>query len=70
MRAKLDETFIRDFIGKHNISIKVRQNASSSVFNNIVFPKYGEVPMIIAVDPSQNCMDERISVPASWFYIP
>lgn len=57
-------------INKHNISIKVRQNASSSVFNNIVFPKYGEVPMIIAVDPSQNWMDERISVPASWFYIP
>ena len=57
-------------INKHNISIKVRQNASSSVFNNIVFPIYGEVPMIIAVDPSQNWMDERISVPASWFYIP
>ena len=50
-------------INNHNISIKVRQNASSSVYNNVLFPKAGEVPMIIAVDPSTNWMEERVSVP-------
>lgn len=57
-------------INKHNISVHVRQNASSSVYNNVTFPKAGEVPMIIAVDPSQNWMTERTSVPESWFYVP
>jgi len=54
----------------HNVSVKVRQNASSTVYNEVKFPKAGEAPMIIAVDPSQNWMEERVSVPESWFYIP
>ena len=57
-------------INKHNVSVHVKQNASSSVYNNVTFPKAGEVPMIIAVDPSQNWMDERVSVPETWFYVP
>lgn len=54
----------------HNVSLKVRQNASGNVYNNVAFPKAGEAPMIIAVDPSQDWMPERQSVPESWFYIP
>lgn len=57
-------------MNRHNISIKVRQNTNSEVYNNMVFPKAGEAPMIIAVDPSQGWMDERQSVPESWFYVP
>lgn len=33
----------------------------------ITFPKAGSAPMIIAVDPTQNWMGERVSVPSSWF---
>ena len=36
----------------------------------VAFPKAGEAPMIIAVDPTQEWMKERVSVPSSWFYIP
>ncbi len=52
----------------NKISIKVVQNNSQGVFT-IVFPKQGEAPMIIAVDPEQGWMSERTSVPASWFTI-
>ena len=55
---------------QHNISIKVKQSKNSTVYNNVVFPKAGEAPMIIAVDPTQTWMKERQSVPESWFYIP
>ena len=34
----------------------------------IKFPKAGEVPMIIAVDPTQKWMKERVSVPNDWVY--
>ena len=34
----------------------------------VKFPKAGEAPMIIAVDPTQKWMGERVSVPRSWFY--
>ena len=54
----------------HNISVQVKQNNSSEVWNKVTFPKAGEAPMIIAVDPTQNWMPERQSVPESWFYIP
>lgn len=54
----------------HNISVMVKQSTNSEVYNNVVFPKAGEAPMIIAVDPSQTWMKERKSVPESWFYIP
>jgi len=56
--------------GVHNISVQVQQKDNQDVYNNVVFPKAGEAPMIIAVDPSQGWMTERQSVPESWFYIP
>jgi hypothetical protein len=54
----------------HNISVKVRQLTNSTVYNNVVFPKAGEAPMIIAVEPTQEWMTERQSVPSDWFTIP
>ena len=57
-------------INSHNISVQVQQKDNQGVYNNVVFPKAGEAPMIIAVDLSQNWMPERQSVPESWFYIP
>ena len=53
---------------KNNISIEVQQK-NGAVYS-IQFPKAGEAPMIIAVDPSQKWMGERQCVPPSWFYIP
>lgn len=55
--------------GVHNVSIEVEQKNNEGVFK-VQFPKAGEAPMIIAVDPSQGWMPERQSVPESWFYIP
>jgi len=55
---------------QHNISVKVRQSENATVYNNVVFPKAGEAPMIIAVEPTQAWMTERQSVPASWFTVP
>ena len=51
----------------NNVSIQVQQKDSQEVFT-ITFPKTGTVPMIIAVDPSQTWMFERVSIPSSWFY--
>jgi hypothetical protein len=48
----------------------VKQSANSKVYNNVTFPKAGEAPMIIAVEPTQAWMKERVSVPSDWFYIP
>ena len=53
---------------KNNVSIVVEEK--SGAFFTITFPKQGEAPMIIAVDPTQEWMQERHSVPSSWFYIP
>jgi hypothetical protein len=50
----------------NNISVQVPNEKSGEVFT-INFPKAGTAPMIIAVDPTQNWMDERVSVPKSWF---
>ena len=49
----------------NNISVTVTEK-SGHVFN-ITFPKEGTAPMIIAVDPTQKWMGERVSVPADWF---
>ena len=57
-------------INTHNVSVEVRQNMNSTVYNHMTFPKAGEVPIIIAVDPTVEWMLERQSVPESWFYIP
>ena len=54
-------------INSPNISVEVEQKDSEGVFR-IQFPRAGEAPMIIAVDPSQGWMPERQSVPESWFY--
>ncbi len=54
-------------IQTHNVSVEVEQRDSEGVFE-IQFPLAGEAPMIIAVDPSQNWMNERQGVPESWFY--
>lgn len=51
----------------NNVSIVVNQNKSNEVFT-ITFPKMGAAPMIIAVEPEVKWMDERVSVPKSWFY--
>jgi hypothetical protein len=50
----------------NNVSIKV--NGKDGKVYDVTFPKAGEAPMIIAVDPTQNWMNERVSVPATWFY--
>ena len=55
---------------QHNISVKVKQQGNATVYNNVVFPKAGEAPMIIAVEPTQAWMTERVSVPSSWFTVP
>ena len=50
----------------NNVSINV--NGKDGKVFTISFPKAGDAPMIIAVDPSQDWMQERVSVPSSWFY--
>lgn len=35
----------------------------------VKFPKKGEVPMIIAVKPSQKWMVEYQSIPSDWFTV-
>ena len=50
----------------NNIGINVK-GKDGQLFT-IKFPKKGEAPMVIAVDPTQNWMKERVSVPGSWFY--
>lgn len=50
----------------NNISVTVR-NQRSTVPQVIPFPKRGEVPMIIAMPTSTNWMEERVSIPESWF---
>ena len=57
-------------INSHNVSVQVKQSTNSTVYNNVVFPKAGEAPMIIAVDPTVQWMNERQCVPESWFYEP
>ena len=52
----------------NNISISVKQK--NGVYVEIKFPRAGDVPMIIAVEPTQEWMPERQCVPKDWFYIP
>ena len=47
---------------KNNISVTVEGNP-----NDITFPKTGEAPKVIAVDPTTNWMFERTPAPESWF---
>ncbi len=50
---------------QNNISVKVKEQ--SDIVYTITFPKKGTAPMIIAVDPTQHWMEERQSIPASWW---
>ncbi|MBQ8989197.1 MAG: hypothetical protein IJ067_05865 [Prevotella sp.] len=50
----------------HNVFVNVQQKDNEGVWT-VKFPKAGEAPMIIAVDPFQVWMPERQSVPESWF---
>ena len=66
--TEIDITGWTGLTGSHNISVQVEQQGSNGVYNNVRFPRAGEAPMIIAVDPTQGWMPERQSVPESWFY--
>lgn len=50
----------------NNVGIRVK--GQDGLLFDIKFPKAGEAPMIIAVDPSQQWMKERVSVPSEWFF--
>lgn len=54
----------------HNISVRVREKNNTGVYNDVRFPKAGEAPMIIAVEPTVGWMKERVQVPESWFFLP
>ena len=51
---------------ENNITVKVAGNQTGSVCL-ILFPKKGEVTMVIAVDTYQQWMDERQSIPSTWW---
>ena len=51
---------------RNNISVTVNKMNSEGTLV-IPFPKKGDVPMIIAFDPTVNWMVERESIPATWF---
>ena len=51
----------------NNISVTVQGRGGSEDVMVITFPKKGKAPMIIALDASNNWMDERSSVPTGWF---
>ena len=51
----------------NNISVTVQGRGGSGDVMVITFPKKGKAPMIIALDASNNWMDERSSVPTGWF---
>lgn len=52
----------------HNVTIYVRESSNEGMnYNTVPFPKAGEAPMIIAVNPSTPWMNERTSIPESWF---
>jgi hypothetical protein len=51
----------------NNISVTVQGRGGSGDVMVITFPKKGKAPMIIALDASNNWMDERSSVPQGWF---
>lgn len=52
---------------ENNISVTVQGRGADEGVKTITFPKKGSAPMIIAVDPSNNWMRERSSVPTDWF---
>ncbi|WP_418698338.1 hypothetical protein [Bacteroides sp.] len=51
---------------ENNISVAVR-GANNGDIHELEFPSAGEAPMIIAVDPSVDWMEERVSITQEWF---
>lgn len=56
--------------GTNNVSVSVVGNNGFEGVKTITFPKQGEAPMILAVDPEVKWMKERVSIPTSWFTTP
>ena len=55
----------------NNIKLKARSLISDNMYyNDIVFPKAGEVPMIIAVPVTQGWTAEQVQIPETWFTVP
>lgn len=52
---------------ENNISVTVEGRGPNDGVKTITFPKKGSAPMIIAVDPTNEWMRERSSVPTDWF---
>jgi hypothetical protein len=48
-------------------NITFRANGKDGRMYTVSFPKTGEAPMMIAVNPSTKWMTERTSIPSSWF---
>ena len=48
-------------------NVNLRVNGKDGKVFTITFPRAGEAPMIIAVEPTQKWMGERVCVPRSWF---
>ncbi len=70
--AVLDEPF--EVVGfnpeTNNISVAVADRGNSGEVKTITFPKKGEAPMMLAVNPDVKWMKERVSIPTSWFTVP
>lgn len=52
---------------ENNISVTVEGRGPNQGVKTITFPRKGSAPMIIAVDPTNEWMRERSSVPTDWF---
>ena len=66
--AELDKFEVSGYDpSNNNISVTVQGRGGSGDVMVVTFPKKGKAPMIIALDASNNWMDERSSVPEGWF---
>jgi len=52
---------------QNNISVAVRGMQNDDEVYTVSFPADGEAPMIIAVDPTVNWMEERVKITKEWF---
>lgn len=51
---------------KNNISVQARDLKNQGT-HEFTFPKDGEVPMVIAVEPTVDWMQERVGITKDWF---
>ena len=66
--AELDKFEVSGYDpSSNNISVTVQGRGGSGDVMVVTFPKKGKAPMIIALDASNNWMNERSSVPTGWF---